>query len=148
MFSLELDHQVHARLGLDGIKLSGQFARRRRGRQFDALLQALDVDIEPVEPLASIAPVHIAQGDDVLACEVDEIGAAHAADSNAGNVQRIAWRSESAAENVSGNNGARSASSGNFGEKLAARHFFLLANRHFLKGFIIAYRRWRRKSRA
>src|SRR5204862_342949 len=37
MLGLELDHQVHARLGLDGIKLSGLFAWRRRGWQLDAL---------------------------------------------------------------------------------------------------------------
>ena len=58
-----------------------------------------------IETFVGVAPVDVAQRDDVLAGEVDEIGAAHAADADSGDVERIAGRSEAAAEDVAGNDG-------------------------------------------
>ena len=45
-----------------------------------------------LEPLARVVPVGIAQRDDVLARQVDEVCATHAADADTGNIQEVARR--------------------------------------------------------
>src|SRR5439155_17094826 len=59
-----------------------------------AVPQLLDVGVQARETLVCIAPVDIAEGDNVLAGKVDEVLAAHAANADAGDVQQIARRSE------------------------------------------------------
>src|SRR6266700_4109073 len=130
MFRLEFDHTFEPRLRLHGIKLRRWFTRRGRGRQFDALLQPLDVDVETVESFTGVTPVHVAQRNDVLACEVDQIVAAHAADADCGDVEHVAWRSESTTEHVSRNNGTGGATSGHFSQEGGPRDFFLFAHEH------------------
>ena len=56
----------------------------------DALLPRRDFGVEPVETFVGVAPVDIADGDDVLVGEIDEIGVAHAADADSGDVEEIA----------------------------------------------------------
>src|SRR5439155_9349083 len=108
----ELDHAIDASLGFDGIERRAGLAGRRRGGQLDAFLQALDIEVKAIKTFVGVRPVHIAESDDVLAGEIDEIRAAHAADANGGDVERVAGRSDSAAKNVSGNNGERGAAGG------------------------------------
>ncbi len=136
-FGLQLDHPIDARLGFDGIERHLRLARRRRGRQLDALLQPLDFNFEPVESSIGIAPVHVAKRDDVLACEVDQISATHAADSNGGDVQRIARRSESTTEDVPRNNGTRGTTGGDVGQELAPGDFFLFAHEHLSRAGLL-----------
>src|SRR2546430_2125920 len=128
MFGLELDHPVEARLRSYGIKGHRCLTRRGRGWQFDALLQPLNVQVEPVESFIGIAPVYIAQRHDVLACQVDQIVAAHSADPHAGDVQGVARRSESTTEDVPWNNGTRGTAGGDFSQERAARDLFLFAH--------------------
>ena len=56
--------------------------------------------VEASERLARVVPVHVAQRDDVLAREVDQVGAALAADADRGDVEQVARRGEAAAEHV------------------------------------------------
>src|SRR5260370_18574471 len=128
MLGPELHHTVEPHLRLLGIKFHRWLAGGGRGWQLDALLQPLDFNFEAVESFIGVTPVHAAQRHDVLACEVDEIIAAHAADSDAGDVQGIARRSESATEDMPRNNGTRGAAGGDFSEEGAARDFFLFAH--------------------
>jgi len=130
MSGLELEHAVDARLGSDGIKASGRIAGSG-STELDALFEALDVDVEMVETFIGVTPVNVAEGDDILAGEIDQIGAAHAADADGGDVEHIAGRSESAAENVSWNDGQCSATDGGAGQEGAARDFFLFGHVHF-----------------
>ena len=120
MNGFQLEHAVDAGLGFDRIKRRGGFTGPRRCWELDTLFEPLDIDVEVVEALIGIAPVHVAKGDDVLAGEIDQIGAAHSADANSSNVQRVAGRSESATEDASGNDGARGTTGGDFGQKGAA----------------------------
>src|SRR6266481_1789755 len=92
--------------------------------------------------LVGIAPVHVAERHDILACEVDQISTAHAADTNGGDVECVAWRSESTAEDVSRNNGTRGSASSNFGEEGATRDFFLFAHDYLSRATCIIARSW------
>src|SRR5437667_3970101 len=65
-----------------------------------AVSQLLDVGVQALETLVRIAPVDIAEGDNVLAGKVDEVLAAHAANAHAGDVQQIAGRCETPSEHV------------------------------------------------
>src|SRR6202030_4820869 len=60
-----------------------------------------------VEGFSGVAPVDIAKSDDILRREMDEIGAPHAAAADAGDVQQVAGRHETAAENVAGHDSQR-----------------------------------------
>src|SRR5882762_7543018 len=91
MSGLELEHAVDARLGSDGIKASGRIAGSG-STELDALFEALDVDVEMVETFIGVTPVNVAEGDDILAGEIDQIGAAHAADADGGDGQEGAAR--------------------------------------------------------
>ncbi len=126
MVGLELDHGIEPRLRLYAIEPHGRLSRARRWRRLiDARAQVLDVGVEPIERLAGIAPVHVAQRHDVLAGEVDQVIAAHAADANAGDVQRVARRSESTPEDAPWHDGKRGTARGGVGQKPAPRDFFL-----------------------
>ena len=59
-----------------------------------------DLGVESGEPLVGVVPVDVADRDDVLGREVDEVGAAHAADADGRDVERVARRGEAAAEDV------------------------------------------------
>ena len=72
----------------------------------DAILLALQIRLERGHhPLrAGKAPIDVAQRDDVVVeAEVEEVGAAHAADADAGDVEPIAGRRLPAAEHVARN---------------------------------------------
>ena len=87
MLGLQADHVVQARLGFHGIKWRLGLARaRRRRRMVEAVPQLLDVGVQTLETFVRVAPVDVAEGDDVLARQVDEVLAAHAANADAGNV--------------------------------------------------------------
>src|SRR5260370_1664392 len=92
----------------------------------DARPQILDAGVEAVEAFVGIAPIHVAQRHDVLACEVDQIAAAHAADSNAGDVQGVARRSKSMPEDMPGHDCKRGTARADVRQKRAPGHFFLL----------------------
>ena len=74
--------------------------------------------------------IHVADGDDVLAHEVARVGEALAVDADRGDVQRIAWGLEAAAENVARHDRERSARRRDRRHKLppadTGRVFFLL----------------------
>src|SRR5947209_11634494 len=70
-----------------------------------AVPQLLDVGVQARETLVCIAPVDIAEGDNVLAGKVDEVLAAHAANADAGDVQQIARRCETPSEHAAGHKG-------------------------------------------
>src|SRR5260370_3835113 len=91
----------------------------------DARPQILDAGVEAVEAFVGIAPIHVAQRHDVLACEVDQIAAAHAADSNAGDGQRVAWRSKSMPEDMPGHDRKRGPARADVRQKRAPGYFFL-----------------------
>ena len=59
-----------------------------------------DICVERGEPLVRVVPVDIAERDDILAGEVDQVGAPLAADADRGDVQEVARRGEAAAEDV------------------------------------------------
>src|SRR5258708_9804291 len=73
---------------------------RFRIRRLDALAQILDIGVEPGKAFVRVAPIDIAQRDNILAGKIDDVGAAHSADTNSGDIQQIAGRSRSAAEHV------------------------------------------------
>ncbi len=78
----------------------GQARGGRRSRRFDARAQFVDIGVETVEGLSGVAPIDVAERDDVLAGEIDEIGAAHSTDTDASDVEGVAGRNEAAAEDV------------------------------------------------
>src|SRR5215467_15890998 len=100
MFVFEADHVVQARFSSHGIERRLRLARSRSGGICQTVAQSLDVRVEPFETLLHVAPIHVAKGDNVLARKVDEVLTAHAANADAGDVQHIAWRSESSAQNM------------------------------------------------
>ncbi len=116
-------HQVfELRCRFRAIEFDRRLARSRRRRPLlDARPQVRDVGVEPLEPLAGIAPVDVAEGDDILACQVDQVAAAHAADADSGDVQRIAGRRESPAEHVPRDDGECGAPCRHFREKRSPR---------------------------
>src|SRR6202041_41655 len=80
--------------------------------------------VEVIERFAGVAPIHIAKSHDILTGEIDEVGAAHAANADARDIQRVAGWNESAAKHVPGNDGDDSRGRGGFGQKRAARDRF------------------------
>lgn len=67
----------------------------RSVRMIDVPFEVGDVCIQARKTLVRVAPVHVTEGDDVLAGEIDQVAAAHAANANAGDVQQIAGRGKS-----------------------------------------------------
>ena len=102
MLGFEADHGVETGLRLHGIKLGLRLARGgRRGWMIQAVSQPLNIRVEALEALIGVAPVHIAQGHNVLAGKIDEVLATHAANADAGDVEHVAGRRESPPQHVS-----------------------------------------------
>ncbi len=77
--------------------------RREVGLQQPVVIRASDraSSVAAVQPRPGIAPVDVAQRDDVVVeAEVEEVGPAHAADADAGDVEPIARRRLTTAEHV------------------------------------------------
>ncbi len=112
----QANHSGKARLSLGAIELDWRLTRSGLWIGIvEALLQVRDFGVEVVEAFVGVAPVDVAERHDVLAGEIDQIGAAHAADADASNVEHVARRSEAASEDVTGNDGHCCTSSGDVG---------------------------------
>src|SRR5882672_3645739 len=79
------------------------------GGLIDACLKTIDLAAQSLECFAREIPVHVAERDNVLAGQRDEVRAAHSSHANARDIQQIAGRSHAAAKDVAGNNRQRSA---------------------------------------
>ena len=97
----QLYHGVKLRLRLHRIERS--LARSGGRRLGDAPAQRGNVSVESIEGLAGVAPIHIAERHDILRGHVDQVRAAHASHTHVGNVQRVTWRNEAAAQHVTRN---------------------------------------------
>ena len=129
MLVFQADHSVETGFGFDAIEFDGRLSRGGlRIGLIEALLQIRDFCVETVEGVAGVAPVHVAERHDILAGKIDQIGAAHAADADSGDIQQVAGRSKTATEDVSWHNGEAGGACGDVGQKLAARDFFLFAH--------------------
>ena len=129
MLVLQAHHSGKAGFSFDAIELDGKLTGGGLWiRIVEALLQIRDFGVEAIEALAGIAPVDVAQRHDVLACEIDQIGAAHAADAHTSDVEHVAGRSEATTHHVTGNDGHCCTSSGDVGQKFAARQIVFLAH--------------------
>src|ERR1700722_15989444 len=88
-------HSLDANLcafGVEGrIALGYLFGRQRRWIS-EALLCRFDFGAETVQAPSGVTPIDVADGDNILVGEIDEIGVAHAANANAGDVEQIAGR--------------------------------------------------------
>src|SRR5437899_8944321 len=99
-----------------------------------AVPQLLDVGVQARETLVCIAPVDIAEGDNVLAGKVDEVLAAHAANADAGDVQQIARRCETPSEHAAGHKGRGSTTGRRGAQEFPARQslLFVAAGLHLV----------------
>jgi len=101
LICLQLYHPIELRLRLHAIKLHGRLTCARFLSRFrEASPEPLDVGIKAIERFAGVSPIHVAERHDILACEIDQIRAAHSTNANSGNVQCIARWSESLSEHI------------------------------------------------
>ncbi len=107
-------------LGVEGLEAGGDLLWRQHRRIFEALLRGFDFGVEAVEAFVGVAPIDVADGDDILVGEIDEIRAAHAADADAGDVEQIAGRRVAAAENMARHDRESGRGCGGFRDKRAA----------------------------
>jgi len=73
-------------------------ARLTRSVPIEASLLVGDVGIERCKTLVRVVPIHVAERDDVLGREVDQVGASLSADADGGDVEAVARRGLSASE--------------------------------------------------
>src|SRR5207244_8214846 len=90
-----------------------------------AVPQLLDVGVQARETLVCIAPVDIAEGDNVLAGTADEVLAAHAANADAGDALQISRRCESPSEHAAGHKRRGSTTGGRGAQEFTARQTLL-----------------------
>src|SRR4051812_6685391 len=83
-----------------------------------------DVGVEAGEALVGVVPVDVAQRDDVLGREVDEIAAALTADADGGDVEAIARRSLAASEDVARDDRQPGAGERHVGHEITAADLF------------------------
>src|SRR5262249_52876198 len=93
---------------------------------FDASSEVRHVGVQAIEGLAGITPINVAESHDVLACQVNQVAAAHAADTDAGDVHGVARRRESSPEHVPRNDGECGASGCYLGKKSPSREALVL----------------------
>src|SRR5260370_5395772 len=104
------------------MELDGGLTGDRGGSaRFDARSRFVDIGVETVEGFRGVTPIDVAERDDVLAGEIDEVGAAHATDADAGDVEGVAGRNKAAAENVTRHDGEGDGSYRRVGEQFATR---------------------------
>src|SRR5205814_5712153 len=84
---------------------------------------------ELCEPSVGVAPVDVAQGDDILAGEIDHVAAPHPADADAGDVESVARRLESAAQHVPRNDGQTGGREADVGNEFPAGAISRVAHR-------------------
>ena len=117
--------RIFARSGLKGWIALGDLLRRQHvAAVIKALLPGCDFGIEAIETFVGVAPIDIADGDNVLVGEIDEIGVTHAADADAGDVEEIAGRRVATAEYVARHDRESRRGGGRLREKRSARNGF------------------------
>ena len=92
-------------------------------RPIEPLLLAADVGVEGGERLVRVVPIDVAQRDDVLAGEVDQVGATLSADADRGDVEQVARRREAAAENMTRDDREPGGGSRDVGDEVAPGDF-------------------------
>jgi hypothetical protein len=97
-------------------------ARLRGTAKRKPILLLAHLGVERGERLAGVVPVDVAEGDDVLAGEVDQVGAPLPADADCGDVEEIARRREAAAEHVPRNDREPGRGGGDVAHEAAPRH--------------------------